>query len=97
MHSILNGDVDDDLDRIQASIKQRREYLASMTVSFLREGDTVRFSDRIRPKYLQGKTATVVKVNQKTIVVDCPSDPSYGRFSGSKKVRCPNELIEGLA
>jgi len=92
---IKNGAFDDALTDITDSVKTRTKILAALNARSLSIGDEVTFSDAISPKYLRGLTATVVKINQKTIVVDCPSDYRYGRFSGSKKVKCPNTLIEG--
>jgi hypothetical protein len=95
INSIEDGNCDDDLAAILDAVRLRQKTLAARQVRDLSPGDTVRFSDAIRPKYLVGKTATVVKLNRQTVVVDCPDDPSYGRFSGSSGVRCPNSLIEG--
>lgn len=61
----------------------------------LKRGDTIIFNSTISPKYLVGKSATVEKVNPKSVVVSCPVDPAYGRFSGNRRVRCPKSLIEG--
>lgn len=94
---ILNGQHDSELDSIVAAIQGRRKALSYVTVAKLGPGDEVQFSANIRPKYLVGKTATVVKVNRESVIVSCPSDPSYGRFNGSRNVRCPNNLIAGLA
>ena len=95
INSIEDGNCDDDLAAILDAVRSRQKVLAARNVRDLSPGDTVRFSNAIRPKYLVGKTATVVKLNKKTVVVDCPEDASYGRFSGSSNVRCPNALIEG--
>lgn len=94
---IQDGKLDDDLDIITEAIRDRRKLLASRKVIGIKPGDTVQFSDNIRPKYLVGRTATVVKRNTKSIVVSCPDDPAYGRFQNSKNVRCPNDLIAGAA
>ncbi len=95
INSIEDGACDDDLTAIISAVRSRQQILAARNVRVLSPGDAVKFSDSIRPKYLIGKTATVVKLNRKTVVVDCPDDPSYGKFSGSSNVRCPNSLIEG--
>lgn len=93
--TIIGGGHDDSLDSLSDAIKQRRQIVAARTASSLRSGDTVAFSDLIRPKYLVGLTATVVKVNRQSVVVNCPDDASYGRFRNAKNVRCPNSLIAG--
>ena len=95
--AIINGEADDSLDAIRSAIAARRQSLASINVAALHAGDTVRFSNAIRPKYLVGLPATVVKLNRESVVVNCPNDPAYGRFTNHRNVRCPNSLIEGLA
>jgi hypothetical protein len=90
---ILDGKHDDALESIIESIKMRRATIASALRFKINAGDTVTFSDAIRPKYLAGKPATVVKVNRGSVVVSCPHDDAYGRFSGLKSVRCPLNLI----
>jgi hypothetical protein len=97
LDSIIGGAHDSDLDAIVGAIRDRQKILAARTVAAIKPGDTVRFSNEIRPRYLVGKTATVVKVNRQSVVVNCPADPAYGRFEGARNVRCPNALIEGLA
>jgi hypothetical protein len=93
--ALLDGDLDKELDLLADAVRSRQDYLAKRAVVGIRPGDTVRFSDSIRPRYLIGQVAKVQKVNPKSIVVDCPVDPSYGRFSGSQNVRCPVSLIAG--
>ncbi len=90
---IATGKFDDILDHLELSITVRREAIAAQLSRSLTVGDTVEFTDDIRPKYLIGKTATVEKINRKTITVSCPDDPSYKRYRNSKGVRCPNTLI----
>src|ERR1700747_699954 len=96
-NDILDGKHDDELDAIIAAVDGRRKGLASLMVAGINPGDTVQFTDNIRPKYLIGKTATVVRVNRASVVIDFPSDPTtYGRLAGSKDVRCPNTLIKKI-
>lgn len=90
---IALGEYDDELDQIAQAVAHRRKSVAGAKRFTLNVGDTVTFSDTIRQKYLVGKTATVVKVNQKSVDVECPSDLTYGRFCGLKNVRCSLELI----
>jgi uncharacterized protein YkvS len=93
------GEHDENLAEIVEAIKQRRKVLAADKVSEqgIEVGDTVEFSDIIRPKYLIGRTATVDKINAKSVVVTCPDEPGYGRFQGKSRIRCPKTLIAGLA
>lgn len=57
-------------------------------------GQTVRFVNGIAPKYLSGLTATVVRINRKTVTVSTPDQPEYRRFRGRPEVRCPRTLME---
>lgn len=95
--AILNGKLDEHLDTLDAVIQDRRTLNTTRKMATLKPGDTVVFSDSIRPKYLVGKTATVVKRNPKSVVVSCPDDLSYRRYRNAKNVRCPNSLIAGKA
>lgn len=92
--AILDGKFDEDLDAITGAVRQRRKQVDSIKLLFCGPGDTVQFNSTIRPKYLQGLTATVVKVNKTTITVTCPDDPRYGRFQNSKAVKCPSSLFD---
>jgi hypothetical protein len=92
--NIATGEFDDILNHLELSISVRREQLASQFSRSLKVGDVVEFTSDIRPKYLIGKTATVEKINRKTVTVSCPDDPSYKRYRNSRGVRCPNTLIQ---
>ena len=81
------------LDQMVKAIKDRRHSLARLTANALKVGDTIKFSDRIRPAYLKGLTATVVHCNRESVTVKCPVDSAYGRFSGVGKCRLPIALI----
>lgn len=95
INAIQDGACDEHFDLVYGAIKERKSILASRNVVGVRTGDTVTFSNSIRPKYLIGMTATVVKRNPKSVVVTCPDDPAYGRFQNARNVRCPNSLIAG--
>lgn len=95
--AVHNGDLDEHLDSLLRHIASRNKTLTDRTLATVKPGDEVTFSDQIRLKYLIGLTANVVKRNRKSVVVSCPDDPAYGRFQNSQNVRCPNDLIAGLA
>jgi hypothetical protein len=78
----------------QAIRNQRLIAMPRVSTRAFRPGDTVTFNATIRPIYMIGLTATVVKVNDKSVTVSCPDDAKYGRFRNSPKVRCPIGLIE---
>jgi hypothetical protein len=96
-NSIVHGDMDDELDSIQRAVQVRKQYLADSRASRLRVGGPARFTESIRPRYLAGLEVTVTKINQKSIIVSCPSRPMYGRFSGARNVRVANAIIEPIA
>lgn len=91
---ILNGVADDDLDKLNLAIKQRRELRNSKKILFISPGDKVRFNLQANPKYLQGHTAIVKKVNNTTVSVDLPDDYSLRKYRGSKNVRCPISIVD---
>lgn len=95
LDAILGGLHDAELAEIAGAIRDREKIVQRRAASALSPGDTVKFSDSIRPKYLVGLPVTVVKINPQSIVVNCPSESAYGRFSGAKRVRCPLALIAG--
>lgn len=78
---------------ITENIKYRKEILAQKSKLKIRIGQKVRFSDEIRPKYLIGLEAEVKKINPKTIVVNVPNEPEYGKYAGSIRIRCPISLL----
>jgi len=91
---IKTGQCDDLLDAIVNAVKERRQALARGTLRQINVGDDVRFNANIRPTYLRGLTAKVVKVNGSSVKVDIDVNPAYGRFSGARNVRCPATLVE---
>lgn len=91
--AIISGDLDDDFDTIKQAIKMRGEHLAQARRLSLKPGDTVVFTN-LRPKYLIGLEAEVVKINPKKVVLKCPDKPEYGRFAGSSNVSCQPDMIE---
>src|SRR5438105_3899848 len=92
--AIMSSYADEYLDRIVEAVKARRSIVARTTLLQIRPGETIRFSDRIRPQYLRGMHAKVVKVNGASVTVNIDNDPAYGRYSGAKGVRCSAVLVE---
>ena len=81
------------LDAVGAMLKDHRAFLADLNTMSLGVGDTITFTKPLRPVYLIGKTATVTKVNDKTVVVDFPNDPAMRRYSGASGVRVPKSCV----
>lgn len=92
---IILGSHDAELESIISAAKDRQDTIKMAGLVDIKRGDTVEFSDAIRPRYMIGLTAKVAKINPKSITVDCPDDLAYGKFAGAKGVRCPKTLIKG--
>jgi hypothetical protein len=88
--AIITGTFDAELGRIRQSIKTREEMLSLAFKASLSVGDTVKFTDRVRPTYLRGMKAEVVKINDKRIKIKLPE--AVGRFSGI--ITTPVDLVE---
>lgn len=93
---IYQGKLDGHLSALAAAIRDRQKAIAQRDMGSLQPGDMVAFTGKIRPAYLAGLTATVVRVNQTTVTVSVPRAPAYGRFSGSPALRCPLTLVQRL-
>ena len=93
--SILDGVADDNIDALNGAIEQRRKLKDNRKMLFIAPGDIVRFNRQARPKYLQGHTATVTKVNKTTVLVDIPND-AWGtkKYCGAKNIRTPISIVD---
>jgi hypothetical protein len=82
---IMTGQYDDELEGIIGAINHRRKMLREASAAgvfhTLKPGDKVRLVN-LRPKYLVGQTATVVRKNQTRVVVTIDNPPIGGRFQG---------------
>jgi len=97
VEAILNGVADDNIDSLSAAIKKRREIKNSTKMFMINPGDKVIFNRSANPKYLQGITATVTKINKTTVSVDIPDDAWGARkYRGSKGVRTPISIVDKL-
>lgn len=87
--ALLSGSLDAHLDEMSRIIQIRRDVTAPQVWDFI-EGQTVRFNNRVNPKYLRGAEAVVKKINRTRIVVDLVKP--QGRFN--KNITVPLTLIE---
>ena len=85
---IMCGDVDEFLDSIILAVQQRRKDMAPKIWEY-RVGDAVKLVNT-NPKYLNGVTATVRKINRTKVVIDL--DKPQGRFYNNISV--PLTMIE---
>jgi len=93
---IIDGDADTFLDSIAGAIKKRREAINSKKMFMLSPGDTVMFNSQTRPKYLQGLEATVVRCNQKRVVVKIKDADSRARKYAYGEFTTPVSLVEKI-
>lgn len=91
---ILNGTHDSDLEEILELVQLRRRLLADQVRRSLTSGDKVRFASTVRPQYLAGLTATVLRVTRAKVVVRIDAEFA-GRFTG-KEVTVPPVLLEAI-
>ena len=88
--AIICGELDADLDNIKTAIATRKGMLDLALRGSLSVGDKVKFNDAVKPTYLRGMVATVVKLNRERIVIDLGA--RTGRFSG--RITTPVSLVE---
>jgi hypothetical protein len=90
---IRDGKLDASLDEIKDLVRCRQEDIKDAEARKLRYtikvGDTVYFTNEVRPTYLQGVPAIVRKFNPKKIVIDLLKPA--GRFH--KGVICPPSML----
>jgi hypothetical protein len=86
--SIVSGEQDEHLDKIIYAIKMRRKDMAP-SISEFQVGDRVKMVNT-NPKYLNGATATIKKINRTKVVIDL--DNPQGRFYTN--ISTPLSMIE---
>src|SRR5574342_1343609 len=95
--TIIDGYVDASLDGISAAIKQRRKAVNSKKMFLLNPGDTIRFNSLVRPRYLSGVKAEIIRTNQKTITVKVHEEDKFkARKYGYGEFRTPIELVDKM-
>jgi membrane-bound ClpP family serine protease len=88
--NIKSGEYDDQLDIILAAVKARKNALKPQIWEF-QVGDKVKIVNA-NPKYLNGATATIKKVNRTKVVIDL--DTPNGRFSSN--ITTPLGMLEKI-
>ena len=88
--NIKSGEYDDQLDMILAAVKARKNALKPQIWEF-QVGDKVKIINA-NPKYLNGSTATITKVNRTKVVIDL--DTPNGRFSSN--ITTPLGMLEKI-
>lgn len=93
----MNGNFDDELDKIKDSVRERKAILNRMTFIEINEGDIVRFNSQTRPNYLfkSNIRARVIRKLNKNIEVEVlEEDRAKARRFGRGKFSTPISLIE---
>lgn len=88
--NIKSGEYDDQLDMILAAVKARKNALKPQIWEF-QVGDKVKIINA-NPKYLNGATAIIKKVNRTKVVIDL--DTPNGRFSHN--ITTPLGMLEKI-
>ena len=86
-----------DVERARDLIREQADFIADLTGSALKVGDTIQIVGGLRPQYLVGATVTVQKVNAKTVVVEFPENPMLRKWSGKGQVRIPKPCVAAVA
>ena len=90
INNIKSGEYDGQLDMILAAVKARKNALKPQIWEF-QVGDKVKIINA-NPKYLNGSTATIKKVNRTKVVIDL--DTPAGRFSHN--ITTPLGMLEKI-
>ena len=97
LDAIVAGDLDAHLVAIADAIHARRELLrtvaAATSLAQLCAGDDIAFNQKVRPRYLTHEGATVLEVDDRSVVVRLWRP--VGRFQDGV-VRCPPLAVRKL-
>lgn len=88
--NIKSGEYDEQLDMILAAVKARKNALKPQIWEF-QVGDKVKIINA-NPKYLNGATAIIKKVNRTKVVIDL--DAPNGKFSHN--ITTPLGMLEKI-
>lgn len=89
-YTILSGEADEFLDSIVKAVKIRKDALKPQIWEF-QVGDKVKIINA-NPKYLNGSTAVIKKVNRTKVVIDL--DAPNGKFSHN--ITTPLGMLEKI-
>ena len=97
LDAITAGELDEHLVAIADAVHARRQLLhtvrSARAIAELCVGDTVMFTTRIRPRYLEHELAEVTEVDDRTVTVRLRRP--VGRF-GERELRCPPLALRKL-
>lgn len=94
---IVNGDFDNQLDKIGEAVSMRRKTLRDkqkqMNLLQFSQGDRVRTKGNLSPKKISNQRATIIEKKRTRFVVDF-DDITTGKWSG--RVTVPASALEEL-
>jgi hypothetical protein len=97
LDAITAGELDHHLVAIADAVDARRQLLhavhSARAIAKLCVGDTVMFTNRIRPRYLEHELAEVTEIDERTVTVRLWRP--VGRF-GDGELRCPPLALRKL-
>ena len=97
LDAIAVGELDEHLVAIADAVHARRQLLhtvrSARAIAALCVGDTVMFTNRIRPRYLEHELAEVTEVGDRAVTVRLWRP--VGRF-GDRELRCPPLALRKL-
>jgi hypothetical protein len=97
LDAITAGELDEHLVAIADAVHARRQLLhavrSARAIAELCVGDTVMFTNRIRPRYFEHELAEVTEVDDRTVTVQLWRP--VGRF-GERELRCPPLALRKL-
>jgi hypothetical protein len=95
--AIADGRLDDHLTALAEAVHARQHLLhtvrSATALATLCQGDLVRITDAVSPRYLAGMQGTVIDVDDQAAIIRLPRP--VGRFH-SGQVRCPPLGLEKL-
>lgn len=89
---IKKGDLDDILDMLTTTIKERQTFLGHKAFHTLSIGDKVVFNDQARPKYLKGALATITGKKRTNVTVEF--DEGVGKFRAGVNITSPISIFD---
>lgn len=97
LEAIAAGELDEHLVAIADAVHARRRLLhtvrSAQAIAELCVGDTVMFTDRIRPRYLEHELAEITEIDARAVTVRLWRP--VGRF-GDGELRCPPLALRKL-
>jgi hypothetical protein len=92
--AILDGELDESFDAINAAMSGRKDILKRQAFHTFQEGDRVRVCNVGRPQYINGATGTIKekRVTKITVQLDDDIYDPYGKWAGKGCILSPSQI-----